>query len=253
MSHRKRNKKFKKGLGKWSTFFHKWLGLAIGIQVVLWILSGLIFTIWDIEVIRSEHTIAAQEPFIIDPSSPTLPPQSILLTAGKEAHSIQLRGFMGNPVYEVDFGEDNPSLYDARSGELLSPLGSEKAAEIANLGFNREAQPSEPVWMTEYNMEYRTDFPLPVWKVDMNDEENMRLYVSPYTGEVFRRRSDRWRIFDFFWMLHIMDYEDRTDFNHPLLIFASVFALIFSITGIVMLFFRFKKKDFGLGGNGRKK
>ena len=251
MSHRKRNKKFKKGLGKWSTFFHKWLGLAIGIQVVLWILSGLIFTIWDIEVIRSEHNIAEPPVVEFNATDSILPLQTIIQTAGRPAKTATLKALGERKVYQVDFGEGEPILFDAATGAQITPVGQDLALELALLDFKPEAAPAAPVWLTETNTEYRNV--VPVWMIDMRDREGTRIYISPDTGRVMARRSDKWRIFDFFWMLHIMDYEDRTDFNHPLLIFASVFALIFSITGIVMLFFRFKKKDFGLGGNGRKK
>lgn len=33
--------------------------------------------------------------------------------------------------------------------------------------------------------------------------------------------QDRWRVFDFLWMLHIIDFDSRDDFNHPLLQIAS--------------------------------
>jgi len=239
------NANAKKKLNKWSTFFHKWFALTVGVQVALWILSGLVMVWWDIDIIHGDHTKTPVEIFHLDPSDPVLPPQSILLKSGKVAQSIRLRGFMGKPVYEVDFGEGIPTLYDAKSGEILTPISAELAREIALKGFNRDVEPSDSVWLTENNMESRGTS-VPVWQVSMNDEENFRLYVSPYTGEILKRRSERWRIYDFFWMLHIMDYEGRDNFNNPFVVWASIFAVIFTVTGIIMLFFRFKKRDFGL-------
>lgn len=234
----------KKALNKWSTFFHKWLGLAIGIQVLLWVLSGLIMVWWDIEVIRSEHNIAEQPTFEINATDPILPVQTIIQTAGKSAEAATLKALGGNPVYLVDFGEGQPVIYDATTGVLLTPISEEMALELALLDFKPEATPAKPVWLLETNDEYRNV--VPVWFVDMQDEEGSHIYVSPDTGRIMARRSEVWRLYDFFWMLHIMDYKNRTDFNNPLVTWASIFALVFSVTGIVMLFFRFKRRDFGI-------
>jgi exosortase/archaeosortase len=48
-------------------------------------------------------------------------------------------------------------------------------------------------------------------------------------------RSDIWRVFDFFWMLHIMDYDEREDFNNPLLISFAASSVFFSFTGFILL------------------
>jgi exosortase/archaeosortase len=85
---------------------------------------------------------------------------------------------------------------------------------------------------------------LPVWRVNFADEEETSLYVSMTEARVVARRSEKWRLFDFFWMLHIMDYEERHDFNNPLLITFSVSALLFAFSGIFLLFFRFYRRDF---------
>ena len=49
------------------------------------------------------------------------------------------------------------------------------------------------------------------------------------------RRNDWWRLFDVVWMLHIMDYDTRDDFNHPLLIVSAATALLFALSGVVLL------------------
>jgi hypothetical protein len=50
-------------------------------------------------------------------------------------------------------------------------------------------------------------------------------------------RSDIWRLYDFFWMLHIMDYETLDDFNHPLLIAIAAFSLFITVSGIIFIYF----------------
>ncbi|MCH7807386.1 MAG: PepSY domain-containing protein [Proteobacteria bacterium] len=242
----------KKGLNKWSTFIHKWLGLAIGIQMLLWVLSGVVMTLVNIELHDEwpEYGIAEQPPFEITGTDPIFPIQTIIQTAGKSAQNATLKALGGKPVYQVNFGEGGPDLYDATTGELLTPIGADMALELALLDFKPEANPAAPVWLTETNNEYRRG--VPVWMIDMLDEEGTHLYISPQTGQIVARRPAVWRLFNFFWMLHIMDYENRTNISNPLIIWTAIFALVFSITGFVMLFFRFKRRDFGIRAKTKK-
>ena len=60
------------------------------------------------------------------------------------------------------------------------------------------------------------------------------MYLDPWTGDLLARRTDRWRIFDFLWMLHIMDFDTRDDFNHPLLQIAALLGLIVALGGFVL-------------------
>jgi len=91
-------------------------------------------------------------------------------------------------------------------------------------------------------IEYRG--PLPVWQVDFSDDEQTSLYFHPDTAKLMSVRSDLWRFFDFMWMLHIMDYDTRDDFNHPLLYLFALAAVIFTLSGFVLAWFRFNKRDF---------
>ena len=60
-----------------------------------------------------------------------------------------------------------------------------------------------------------------MWRVDFADAENSSAYVSLDTARFLVMRGDTWRTWDFFWMLHNMDYINRKSFNHPLIIFVA--------------------------------
>ena len=85
---------------------------------------------------------------------------------------------------------------------------------------------------------------LPIWQVDFRDAQKNSYYVSGTTGEILERRYETWRWWDFFWMLHNMDYAKRTSFNHPLII-AVGFALAWlAVTGFWLLFRTMWRHDF---------
>ena len=80
------------------------------------------------------------------------------------------------------------------------------------------------------------DHDLPIWKVDFADLAGSSYYVSGTTGELLERRNDSWRWWDFFWMLHNMDYAKRTSFNHPLIVAAGIAMAWLAVTGFWLLF-----------------
>ena len=49
-------------------------------------------------------------------------------------------------------------------------------------------------------------------------------------------------MFDFVWMLHIMDYDERSDANNALLRIASATGLLFAVTGVWLLFYSFRRR-----------
>ena len=137
-------------------------------------------------------------------------------------------------------------VMNAKGGCGKSTLATNIAAYFANEGFAvalADYAGDAPIAIVEYfeepTWEYRRSGP--AWRVSFDDGEGTRLYVSEATGQVTARRNDVWRVFDFFWMLHIMDYKEREDFNHPLLISFSALALISVLAGLVLLIIRMRR------------
>ena len=74
--------------------------------------------------------------------------------------------------------------------------------------------------------------------MNFDDAWGTTFYVSPITGELSTRRHTLWRVFDFVWMLHIMDYDERENVNNKILRTVSILALLLVLTGIWYLYFR---------------
>ena len=75
---------------------------------------------------------------------------------------------------------------------------------------------------------------------DKNDKE-INVYINPFSGKIEAIRTFSWRIWDFLWGLHIIDWNDRDNINNIFLQIFSLLALVSSITGII-LFFRTLKR-----------
>ena len=120
-------------------------------------------------------------------------------------------------------------------GRLREPLTARQAESRAR-GLLRSPGVEPAVdWIEEPppNQELRGRA-LPVWRVAWAQPENLNPYLDPWTGELLARRTDRWRIFDFLWMLHVMDYDTRDDFNHPLLQVAAFGGILVTLGGFIL-------------------
>ncbi len=218
---------------------HNWMGLLVGIQIVFWFVGGLVMTVLPLDLVRGERSMAEQAP-----ASATLE-QVALLGSRQELNSVRsitARQVAGIPVLQVTDLKAKTLIYHAETAALLSPIDAGLAAKVALNDFSyRVADADVAVLATEWLTEEPGDFrrTLPVWQVTLDDPDGTRLYVSPDTGRVLARRNDYWRVFDFFWMLHIMDYDEREDFNNPLLIVTTITSTLFVLTGIILLYFRF--------------
>jgi hypothetical protein len=66
--------------------------------------------------------------------------------------------------------------------------------------------------------------------------------LLPFPGELVTRRHELWRVFDFAWMLHIMDYKTRDNVNNWLLRGFTLAALALALSGAWLLFYAFPRR-----------
>ncbi len=211
---------------------HKWIGLIVGVQVVVWMLSGAVMSIFPIETVRGENNIAEQAPLLLDGIT-VIAPGAAASAAGGGATAVTLTGLAGQPVYEVKKADGATALIDARTASVLSPISEALARQIAEADFAGDLTAASATLVSEEGGDYRGR--LPAWRIQFADADDTRIYVAANDGRVSARRNGTWRIYDFFWMLHIMDYETREDFNTPLLVIASLLGLAVALTGIPLL------------------
>ena len=81
---------------------------------------------------------------------------------------------------------------------------------------------------------------LPLYKVISENEmgKKINVYVDPFSGEVSAIRSLQWRIWDFMWGIHIMDWAERDNIDNLWLKIFSFIALFTSLSGIILFFNR---------------
>ena len=218
-----------------STQIHKWLALIVGLQVLGWVLGGVVMTVIPIERVRSEHHIAEFAP---DP----LPHEGLVdwhaaaAAAGMTPAEATLKSTLRGPVWMLKGADGSTRVLDARTGRLMTPMGEKEARLLAGVAYQGEGRPVAARYYARPPQE--TGRTTPLWRVDFDDRERTSFYLSPETGEVVTRRSDVWRFYDFFWRIHILDFKEGDDFNHPLIIAAALLTLPVVITGFILLWIR---------------
>ena len=216
---------------------HKWLALAIGIQLVLWMVTGIGFSLLDHEKVSGKYLVAAEPEKSIEFNSQQI---HQILNRFSKVVSIRASTLDQKSVYQVNLINE-VVLLDSASLQPIT-IAEKNARSIAKHGYVGEGKLASVELITTRTTENRK-FSLPLWKVNFTDSENSSLYVNGKTGQIAGAKTDTWRLFDLFWMLHIMDYGERDDFNHALIIFAAAISSFVALSGFIMLFSVFSLKD----------
>ena len=232
---------------------HRYLGLLLGIQFLLWTIGGLYFSWSNIDEVHGDFQ---KRGVPLLSSNISLVSPTIVLDAIKKMHSIdsvvsiQLIEILGKPFYQIrcissihrqanhqhDMATMN-HLANAETGQLRGPLTKEESIEVAKMRFSGEPQIKSVEYLTATNNhhEYR-ESPLPVYAITFEHPTKTTVYVASELGTVQKFRNNKWRLFDFLWMLHTMDYQGRDNFGNILLRIFSIFGLVTVMSGFVLFF-----------------
>ena len=209
--------------------FHKYLSLAISIQLLLWTVSGIYFAFNKIELIRGEQYLLDEDVSNLDLTNikGTFNTKSINIVKRLDKWILRLEG-------------ETQVYYRTLNGEELIELDEQEAIEIV-----RQKTSLIPLKAVKINSQSRgSEFrgrKLPLYKVSTESEDNINVYVGAMSGEIAAIRSDSWRTWEFMWGAHIIDYRDRDNIDNFLLKVLSILALISALSGIALFFKTFKR------------
>lgn len=214
--------------------WHIWLGWLVGVPILLWTLSGLVMVARPIEEVRGMDLRR-------EPAEEALPPGNpapVVVEMDALATVKEIRTFMqnGRPVTTISRIDGSVERYDAITARALGPFTDVEARLLVArriVGGDRVAE----VRLTDADAPpFDLRQPIAAWQVTLAD--GTRVYVGRDSGEIVAVRTRFWRVFDFFWGLHIMDLETREDTHHPVLIIFATLAFLSSVLGMTLLFRR---------------
>jgi hypothetical protein len=224
---------------------HRWLGLILGIQFLFWTIGGLYFSWSNMDEVHGDHQKAHIHP--LESDIKLVNPQDIIQKVKQKdtvnyIFDIRLIQLLGEPVYQIFYSKEHDrdkkiQLAYATSGELRSPLTKKEATEVAQQNFSDDGKVKIVEYLTTTNGHHEyLESPLPAYAVTFDHPSNTTVYVSAELGTVQKFRNNKWRIFDFLWMLHTMDYQTRDNLSNWLLRAFSIFGLLTISSGFILFF-----------------
>lgn len=217
---------------------HKWLGLIVGIQVLLWTVSGLAFAWLDHGEVQAEDKACTPLARPLRRDIALAEPQHWLHEyRGAAIADITLAPLLDRDVYRIRLN-GRTELRRAEDGARFA-IDEAWARRLADAHYAGRGAMRAVSLHASPTIEARAAGP--VWEAAYDDPERTSLYFSAEDGRLVAARSDAWRWFDVFWMLHTMDYRGRDDFNHPLVIAATTGALWLGISGVFLLIRAFRR------------
>lgn len=197
---------------------------VIGVQVLIWAITGFAFTFFDFQDVRGNYEKVTESS---DFEMTFDLPKARAALGSRTVTEARCKRVAGRPVIEFRTAE-GPVLVEG--DRIISPLTEEDAEEVARRAVNHKP-PIRCVSRQETKIaEYESE--LPAWRVEFEDAKDTTIYVSPTTGELTARRNKRWRQFDVLWSLHVLGYIDRSNpANWPLRIVGGL-ALLVVLSGI---------------------
>lgn len=222
--------------------WHRWLGYAVAVQVLLWVAGGAVFA-W----LPFQPWVKAQD--TVSKPALQLPPDwagrlarglagaGDATIAATDTRAVQAVATAQGPAWRLRTADGERWL--TLDGQPLPPPDATAVATFARglykgppppvhvqalaqapsrLGIVREAPGGRTLWLARFD-----------------DALGTRLYLDARSGELLAVRTEAWVWYDFFWRLHVMDYADGEDFNNPLLRGAALLALGLVGTGAVLL------------------
>lgn len=220
----------------WLFRWHRWLGYLVAWQVLAWVLGGLLFAWLPFQawvkagdaVARPGLSLPTQWPAAL--ASARLPEEPVL--------ALQAVATAVGPAWKLRTAAGEQWL-DARNGQ---PLQAPDAAAVSRFARGLYRGPGQ-LLAVERLAEVPTRMGLvqelgdrrEVWRARFDDRLGTRIYLDARSGELLAARNEAWVLYDFFWRLHIMDWQGGEDFNNPWLRAAALLALGLVLAGAAML------------------
>jgi hypothetical protein len=206
---------------------HRYLGLFLGVQFLLWTISGLYFSWTDIDDIHGDHykNLDYQPRAFDSLLSPTA------LSTIEAIKTVEIKDINQQPYYFIN----KKGLYHAVTGQKKNGISKDEALYIAGNYMKQDLEVAsvEKITKTGKHHEYREKL-LPAYVISYKTDDDLKAYVSITDAKFQTVRHQSWRWFDFLWMTHTMDYEGRDDFNTTVLRVFSLLGLITVISGFLL-------------------
>jgi hypothetical protein len=221
----------------WIRKLHKWASVIVGIQLLLWLISGLYFNLMDhhkaqgLSYRSDAHAVVAVDTHrLVEPK--------IVLGAFKPSVSLNLITLLDKPYYLLTHEKGlykhlhhDYTLVNAYQGKPVL-IDVAFAQRLARKSYSGEAKISSTHLL---NPPFE-DFPKQqndTWQINFADDVATSVYIDAQSGRLVGHSDEHKRLAEVFFMLHFMDYTNEASFNNiPIKVFAFI-TLWLTFSGLI--------------------
>ena len=220
----------------WIRKIHKWASLLIGLQVIIWITSGLTFNVIDHEKARGNayrQTIAS----VPSTTHKDLLPVENILKSYPETIELNQTNILSQPYYLLTQQQslyrhlpNNHLIVNAITGELTlvdKPL----VTAIAQASYTGPGSIDSVTLIAPPIADF-LKHKNPCWQINFDDSLETSVYVEQGSGQIVGHSNSDKRFADFFFMLHFMDYGGAGNFNTIQIIIFAFITLWLTLSGL---------------------
>lgn len=207
----------------WLRWCHRWLGLVVLLQVVIWLVSGFYFSlVGNTAMSGNGQRSEVMSAVVDDVRSDTL--DHILDHQRVQEDTIErviVRRVAGLSQVVVT-SSSQQLVFDGQTGKRwqTTPV---TARRIAQQSYTGEARIEA---IREESKAFRVDFA---------DPDNTTVVIDKHSGLVLKHVTNTSAVADWMFRLHFMDYSGGKDFNNLLIRAFGLITLWFALAGLVLL------------------
>ncbi len=219
--------------------FHRYGGLVVCVQIMLWSLSGFLMAFWsfgDLYVDPPPAALALADFKLLPPQLEQKIQAQLAVKPDAEKVSIQKVEWVTvaqQPYYRVHLSNQNVLLLD-QAGEAQSPLSPALAARIAREQYTGQGELGTVDLLPTSRGNYFSS--TPVFKATFQDAQHTEIYIDPQSGTLLARRKALWSWYNRMWEFHLMKYSADASTNKILLLVFATLSFLVSLTGLFKFF-----------------
>jgi hypothetical protein len=216
-------------------FIHRYLGVAVGLVMTLWCLSGFVMMYQAMPEATSEERLQGLAPLALEDCCAL---EALAIADSDQVSDFRLETMGGRPVLRLRT-DGLERAFDVRTGNPLSEIAEADAREIAagyraGHGLATEVAGAASVEIDQWTLQLRRL--APHWRVDFAGGASV--YVSGRTGEVVQETTARTRTLAWLGAIPHWLYPRLLRQNGPLwsqiVIWASVLGVFLTATGLTV-------------------
>ena len=216
-------------------YAHRYLGLIIFLQVILWSFSGFFMYFLDFSDL---YNIPPDKPINMAANIIDIKDVKDIIEQNfpkEKISAIYLKNISGNAYYDIK--TEKREFLINQDKKVIDKIPEKMVEIISKEKYTGKGNIQKIELLKESKGNYYSSSP--IYKVSYDDSQKSEIYINPNNGELLAKRKALWGFYNTMWEYHLMKYTSNTKVNKNLLLISAIISLFVSVTGFLK-FFRFK-------------